>query len=391
MVWQKLAAAFKRLTQAEVTPQAPATAVYQGEDRCRQIALTFDTEFDPVVTPQLLNVLDANQAKCTFFLVGKEVAQYADLTHRIAATHEIGNHTYHHVSLPAFDRATMEKEISDADAAIAAVAGRSPKPYFRPPFGDYNDTVLAAAGAQGYSYVFLWSVAADETATVESEIQDILRLAFPGGIALFHGWTPNTPPALAEALPELRRRGYQFVTISEIMGVDRTSRDWGGTEIYVQEGDTLEHLGECYNTAPSFLAAYNGLSGAPQPGDVLMTPHRDEVMVRLDGARLTFDTYPRLLTDRVVAPVRTVAEAMGATVTWAPVTRQVDVVLGSTTLRFTLDSATALVNGAPMQMPVPAQLYGGRTLVPIRFLAENLGAQVDWDGPSRTVLLRTGR
>jgi hypothetical protein len=285
----------------------------------------------------------------------------------------------------------MEKEISDADAAIAAVAGRSPKPYFRPPFGDYNDTVLAAAGAQGYNFVFLWSVAADETATVESEIQDILRLAFPGGIALFHGWTPNTPPALAEALPELRRRGYQFVTISEVMGVNRTARDWGGTEIYVQDGDTLEQLGECYNTAPSFLAAYNDLPGGPQPGDVLMTPHRDEVIVRLDGARLTFDVYPRLLTDRVVAPVRTVAEALGATVTWAPITRQVDVVLGTTAIRFTLDSDVALVNGTPRQMTLPAQLYGGRTLVPIRFLAENLDATVGWEGPSRTVLLQSVR
>lgn len=365
----------------------PAQAIKQGQGTFRQIALTFDTEFTAENTPRLLDVLDANLAKSTFFLVGQEVSQFNTLTHRIAATHEIGNHTYHHVEMPKITPSQMANEIKNADMAISAEAGRTPKPFFRPPFGSYDDTVLQVCGEQGYPYLIHWSVAPDETSTVEQEVSDILTQAFPGGIALFHGWTTPTPPALEQALPELRRRGYQFVTVSEILGFGRDVRDWGGTPIHVQDGDTLAYLGLAYNTPSGFLTAYNELDGDPTPGMILMTPHKDEIIVRVNGARLDFDVYPRIVSDRTIAPVRQICEFVGGAVTWVPSSRQIIVDRKDKHIIFTLDSSSAVVNGVPTAMPLPAQLISGRTLVPLRFLVEVLGFSVGWDGTTRTVAI----
>jgi peptidoglycan/xylan/chitin deacetylase (PgdA/CDA1 family) len=371
------------------TKAAISEVVYQGQGHCRQIALTFDTEFDPNVTPKLVEVLDANQARSTFFLVGKEVGQYPALVHAIADRHELANHTYHHVDMTAIEPAEQVRQVRMAEDAILGATGRTTKPIFRPPFGYFNETVLASVGEAGYAYLVHWSIAPDETATVDREVQDIVEGAFPGGITLFHGWTPNTPPALARALPILRERGYQFVTVTEVLGINRGERDWGGTPIHVQPGDRIESLGACYNTSPSFLSAYNGLVGEPFAGSILLTPHRQEVMVRLDGERLAFDAYPRLVSSSATVPVRTVAEAMGAQVSWVASTRTAVIQRGSTTIAFTLDSTTALVNGTAVQMPVASYLAGGRTMVPVRFLVETLGDGVSWDGPARTVLITT--
>lgn len=367
----------------------PATVVNRGQSQCRRLALTFDTEFDLDVTPRLLDVLEVNRVRATFFLVGQVVGRYPALIRRIADHHELGNHTYHHVSMTQIDPVSQVREVRTAESAIATATGRTAMPLFRPPFGDFNDTVRASVGEAGYSYLVHWSIAPEETYTVDRAVRDLLSMVFAGGIILLHAWTPYTPPALEWALPVLRERGYQFVTVGEMLGIEPAVRDWGETPIYVQPGETLEGLGACYNTPPAFLAAYNELSGQPLPGRILLTPHRLEVMIRLNGARLTFDAYPRLTNNQATAPVRTVAEALGARVAWDPLARRTLVQRGSTSMEFTLDSAMALVGGAPVQMPVPAFLACGRTLVPVRFLVETLGDHVGWDASTRTVLIRT--
>lgn len=154
----------------------------------------------------------------------------------------------------------------------------------------------------------MWSVAPGETDTPEQLASDLLDQAHPGGIALFHGWTDNTPPGLQIALPALRKQGYQFVTVSELIGLSGRARIWGGTPVYVQQGDTFERLGACYHTHPTFLAAFNEMARAPRAGDRLIIPHRDEVIIRLGDHRIPFDVYPRTVQGRTMVPVRAVAD-----------------------------------------------------------------------------------
>ena len=115
----------------------------------------------------------------------------------------------------------------------------------------------------------------------------------------------------------------------------------------------------------------------------------DRVSLTLDGSPLTPDDVPALVqypagqNGRTLVPVRLIAERLGASVTWVPETRQVILLREESTIVLTLGSATALVNGQAMELPggVPAGVvkWEGResTMVPLRFVSEQLGATVD--------------
>ncbi|UQT47272.1 copper amine oxidase N-terminal domain-containing protein [Flavonifractor plautii] len=103
--------------------------------------------------------------------------------------------------------------------------------------------------------------------------------------------------------------------------------------------------------------------------------------------------YPVGQNGRTLVPVRLIAERLGASVTWVPETRQVILLREESTIVLTLGSATALVNGQAMELPggVPAGVvkWEGResTMVPLRFVSEQLGATVDWDNDTFTAIL----
>ncbi len=122
----------------------------------------------------------------------------------------------------------------------------------------------------------------------------------------------------------------------------------------------------------------------------------EAVNVLLNGEPLDADLPALLRGGRTLAPVRALAEALGAAVSWDGAGRRVTLERGRDRVVLTLGSATALVNGESRPLPdgVPALLaqWGGseRTLAPLRFVAEALGARVDWDGASRTAYVATG-
>ncbi len=122
----------------------------------------------------------------------------------------------------------------------------------------------------------------------------------------------------------------------------------------------------------------------------------EEVPVLLNGEPLKADLPALLLGGRTLAPVRALAEALGATVSWDGVGRRVTLERGGDRIVLTLGSATALVNGESRPLPdgVPALLArldgSERTLAPLRFVAETLGARVDWNDVSRTACVSTG-
>ncbi|MEG1721173.1 MAG: N-acetylmuramoyl-L-alanine amidase family protein [Pseudoflavonifractor sp.] len=144
---------------------------------------------------------------------------------------------------------------------------------------------------------------------------------------------------------------------------------------------------------PAQAAAPNGsipielhheTSGRYEPGQA------DVVALTLDGEPLSAQVPAMVQNSRTLVPVRAVAEPLGATVLWAPETRQVILRKGSSTIVLTLGSATALVNGKETLLPdgVPACVikYKGSeaTMVPLRFVSEALGAQVTWQQETYT-------
>jgi iron complex transport system substrate-binding protein len=113
-----------------------------------------------------------------------------------------------------------------------------------------------------------------------------------------------------------------------------------------------------------------------------------EVKVVVDGKALSMDVKPVIENDRTLVPLRAIFEALGAKVDWDGKTRTVTAVKGSTSIRLVVGNATALKNGSKVKLDVPAKIRNGRTLVPLRFVSEALGADVDWDAATYTVAIK---
>ena len=110
----------------------------------------------------------------------------------------------------------------------------------------------------------------------------------------------------------------------------------------------------------------------------------------IDGKPYTLDAAPfiKLQVSRTLVPLRFVSEALGARVDWRAAARQVVIQDGATGIILTIDSPEVLVNSAPVTLDCPAELHPpGRTFVPLRFVSETLGARVDWDAATKTITI----
>lgn len=110
-----------------------------------------------------------------------------------------------------------------------------------------------------------------------------------------------------------------------------------------------------------------------------------QVTVIINGSPAQFDQPPVMQGGRVLVPMRGIFERMGASVVYIPQGQQIRATSGQTMVELQIGSREARINGRPTQLDVPAQTVGGRTVVPLRFISESLGAQVRWDNPSSTV------
>lgn len=115
----------------------------------------------------------------------------------------------------------------------------------------------------------------------------------------------------------------------------------------------------------------------------------EPIKVYIDNTRLDMEVMPQIRDGRTLVPMRAIFEALGAEVKWDNDSREASGKLGETVVTLKIDSKTAYVNGQPKELDVPATIVSGRTLVPARFIAESLGAEVDWDNESRTVLINS--
>ncbi|MCJ7831257.1 MAG: polysaccharide deacetylase family protein, partial [Dehalococcoidia bacterium] len=111
-------------------------------------------------------------------------------------------------------------ELAQAEKEIETLSGISTKPFFRPPFGDVDGSVLCDAYAAGYGYVVMWSVDTGgwNKATAEQILQTALAGARPGAIYLMHvGSQSADAAALPQMIQGLRAKGYQFGTVADLL------------------------------------------------------------------------------------------------------------------------------------------------------------------------------
>lgn len=184
------------------------------------VALTFDDGPHPYQTDKILAVLEKYGVKATFFEIGRNVRLYPDVTGRvIAAGHEIGNHTESHSFLHGLSTERVACEIMSADDAICGEFEYETH-FLRPPGGIYDGTVIEAA-ADEEKIIALWTIDTLDWnhKSCESITGEILGKVKGGDIILMHDYVSgetHTAEALEIIIPELQRRGYTFVTLSDM-------------------------------------------------------------------------------------------------------------------------------------------------------------------------------
>lgn len=208
------------------TPSGTAIVVRKGNASRQLVTFTFDAGADAGFTSLILDTLRGNGITAAFGLTGKWAQENPDLVRRIVAEgHELINHTFDHPSFTGFStgeppltQAERWDQLDRTEAIIQAIAGATTKPFFRPPFGDYDDSVNRDVFARGYAYNVMWTVDSFGWKGVSAQeiIDRCLSLAEPGAIYVFHvGSQSQDGPALQDIIDGLRARGYAFVSLSE--------------------------------------------------------------------------------------------------------------------------------------------------------------------------------
>lgn len=194
------------------------------ENNDNMIALTFDDGPHGVYTPQILDILSEYGIPATFFVIGSNGERHPELLKRIIDEgHEIGNHTFTHDRPWKLSRKALIDELTHTENVIHDACGLSPS-LFRPPEGVASENVVAAAARLNYN-VILWTVDPrdwEKTTTAQSVIDCILTNVKSGSIILCHDGVSRddsvTPEAIAAIIPALLEQGYNFVTVSELIG-----------------------------------------------------------------------------------------------------------------------------------------------------------------------------
>ena len=202
--------------------------IRSGNASRKVVAFTFDAGSDVGYTAEILDTLNANGIRAGFGMTGKWAEKNPDLLRRIVNEgHELINHTYDHASftglstgVAALTQAERWDELDRTEAIVQRIAGATTKPYFRPPYGDYDDSVNADVGARGYAYNVMWTV--DSRGWTGSPAEDIIQrcldLAEPGAVYVFHvGSASQDGPALQGIVEELRGAGYAVGSVSDVL------------------------------------------------------------------------------------------------------------------------------------------------------------------------------
>ncbi len=187
------------------------------------IAMTFDDGPKPGQTDRLLDMLKARGIRATFFVVGQNAAAYPEMIKRMVDEgHEVANHSWNHPSLTKVGASGVQSQILQTDAAI--IAAGAPKPtIMRPPYGATNATINKRLNEEFGQKVILWSVDPLDwkVRNAAHVTREILKSTVPGSIVLAHDIHASTVDAMPGTLDALTAKGLKFVTVSELIAMDR--------------------------------------------------------------------------------------------------------------------------------------------------------------------------
>jgi cellulose synthase/poly-beta-1,6-N-acetylglucosamine synthase-like glycosyltransferase/peptidoglycan/xylan/chitin deacetylase (PgdA/CDA1 family) len=203
----------------------------------KKIALSFDDGPDPQWTPKILDVLKQKNVPGVFFVIGNMANQRPDILKReYAEGHEIGNHTFTHPKFDEISHTQIRWELNLTQRLIESTLGVK-SILFRPPYGidhqpEYAEEVAQLPYPQELGYLIVgqridpddWSLRDGKPIPAKEIVDSVLRQADRGNIVLLHdggGDRTQTIAALPQIIDALRAKGYQFVSVSDLIGKTR--------------------------------------------------------------------------------------------------------------------------------------------------------------------------
>lgn len=221
-----------RMLSAAVNGTLRLIPIYCVKTNEKKVALTFDAAWGNSDTERLIDILARYEAKATFFVVGDWAKKYPDDVKAFyEAGHQIANHSDTHAAFSSLTPEKVKEEITLCNEKLAAITGQDTK-YIRFPSGDYDNGSMRAAEDMGM-YVIQWSADSLDYKGFSSEkiTGRVLKSAKEGSIILFHNDAANTPAALEAVLSSLKRQGYSFVRVDELIYKENYTIDHTGLQI----------------------------------------------------------------------------------------------------------------------------------------------------------------
>ena len=202
----------------------------------KKISISFDAAWGANDTDILLKILADNNVLTTFFVCGTWVDNFPeDVMKMAAAGHDIANHGNNHTHVNKLNLEQNKAEIQNCHNKIKAITGTEPN-LFRPPYGEYNNTVINAAEALNY-YTIQWDVDSHDWMAKgqDYEIDRVLnnKNLQDGSIILFHNDAKHTPQTLDTIIKGLKEKGYELVPISQLIYTDNFEIDSTGRQMLI--------------------------------------------------------------------------------------------------------------------------------------------------------------
>jgi peptidoglycan/xylan/chitin deacetylase (PgdA/CDA1 family) len=219
-------------TPAATGASTVGTLVWSGSRQANRVALTLDMggRVEPALA--IMTWLRDHGVHATIFMTGAMAeSTVTDVGRQVLARidarpdlFDLGNHSYSHPDMTTLSVAGMVSELQRAEAAIDRYAATSPRPFFRPPFGAWNTTLVNAAATAGSRYTVMWDVdtidwkpIADGGPTAQQIVDKVVSRVQGGSIILMHLGGYETLEALPGIVSGLQARGFQLVTLGTML------------------------------------------------------------------------------------------------------------------------------------------------------------------------------
>ena len=206
---------------------------YEREKIRPMVALTFD-DGPGQYTEELLQCLEENNAKATFFMLGQNVERYSDtVRHMKELGMELANHTYSHPILTSLTSVQISNELEKTNGIIKRITEEAPAG-MRPPGGAFNHTVRSAAGLP----IIMWSIDTKDWKTKSEDLtyQCVMDNVRDGSVVLMHDINSWSVRAALRMIPDLEAKGFKLVTVEELAQAKGITLEKGKAYYYFGEG-----------------------------------------------------------------------------------------------------------------------------------------------------------